>query len=288
MGFILKNDKCQFEPTLMFTHLGLKFNTREMTISLPGKKVQTIKTQATTVTLLPMYRGVMTLGLANFASMALPLARLHSQVLWFWLKQTYWPPANLFKAPLDLDLLRITPKAIQVTADLLAFQLVFGAKNAHDCLCPVVPIKKYLARIKNRKQRSEKVFVTRNLSSAMVAKWLKEMLTIANIRALGESTRKAATSYAASQGVSIMTIIENGDLAHPSTMYGYFISAYPRQVLVRSIEGTSGSIQGVNIAATATDNPVMGWGHEPHCDACPVRQRDWRYILRPLEYTFLP
>ena len=37
-GFVLGHNKCQFEPTQMFTHLGLIFNTREMTILLPGKR----------------------------------------------------------------------------------------------------------------------------------------------------------------------------------------------------------------------------------------------------------
>ena len=77
---------------------------------------------------------------------------------------------------LDWDLLRITPKAMQVTTDLVTFQPVFWAKNAQlshpygpmiilmrsedDCLCPVALIGEYLARTKNKRQRNEKLFVT--------------------------------------------------------------------------------------------------------------------------------
>ena len=35
LGFILIHDKCQFESTKLFTHLGLSFDTREMTMSYP-------------------------------------------------------------------------------------------------------------------------------------------------------------------------------------------------------------------------------------------------------------
>ena len=36
LDFILSHDKYQFESTHLFTHLGLTFNTREMTSSLQG------------------------------------------------------------------------------------------------------------------------------------------------------------------------------------------------------------------------------------------------------------
>ena len=93
------------------------------------------------------------------------------------------------------------------------------------------------------------------VSSGTTASWLKETLTIANIRASEGSTRKAAATYATSQGVSIMTIMEAGDWAHSSTMYGHYIRCLPRGVLVRILEQTSASILGVNVAMIATDNP---------------------------------
>ena len=34
LGFILSLEKCQLEPTQEFTHLGLVFNTQNMTLSL--------------------------------------------------------------------------------------------------------------------------------------------------------------------------------------------------------------------------------------------------------------
>ena len=80
----------------------------------------------------------------------------------------------------------------------------------------------------------------------------QETLTLANIRASRGSTRKAPASCAASQGASV----EAGDLVHTSTMYGHYLRYLPREVLVRIIEQTLGSIQEVNIAAVATDNPL--------------------------------
>ena len=66
------------------------------------------------------------------------------------------------------------------------------------------------------------------IPSARIASHLKETLTLANIRTPEGSTRKAATSYAANQGASIKTIIEAGDWAHTSTMYGLYIKCLPR------------------------------------------------------------
>ena len=70
------------------------------------------------------------------------------------------------KRPLDLNLVRITPGALQILEDLVTFQLVFGAKNARpnhpygtattlrqagdECLCPMRFIKEYLARTKDK------------------------------------------------------------------------------------------------------------------------------------------
>ena len=79
LGFVLSLEKCQSEPTQEFTHLGLVFNIKNMTLSLTQDKVLTIKAQAARVASSPTCRGVMRLlGLTNFASMVLPLARLHS------------------------------------------------------------------------------------------------------------------------------------------------------------------------------------------------------------------
>ena len=46
LGFALSHNKCQLEPTHVFTYLGLTLDTRKMTISLLGKKVQAIKTSS--------------------------------------------------------------------------------------------------------------------------------------------------------------------------------------------------------------------------------------------------
>ena len=43
LGFVLSLKKSQLEPTQEFTHLGLVFNTQNMTLSLPWYKVLAIK-----------------------------------------------------------------------------------------------------------------------------------------------------------------------------------------------------------------------------------------------------
>ena len=67
--------------------------------------------------------------------------------------------------------------------------------------------------------------------------------------------RTPAATYTDSQGASIRTIIEAGDWAHTSMMYGHYIRCLPREVLVRILEKTSASIQGVNVAKIATNSP---------------------------------
>ena len=58
--------------------------------------------------LLPTCRGLMRLlSLTNFASIAVPLERLHSQPLQYWLKENYKTPADLFKG------LKPNPEAAQ-------------------------------------------------------------------------------------------------------------------------------------------------------------------------------
>ena len=72
-----------------------------------------------------------------------------------------------------------------------------------------------------------------------IASWLKETLTLANIRPSRGSTRQAAATYAASQGADIRTIMETGDWAHTSTMYGHYIRCLPREDLVRILKHSS-------------------------------------------------
>ena len=97
-------------------------------------------------------------------------------------------------------------------------------RSEDECLCPVALVKEYLAKTKDREQRSEKLFVTRKIgpvisfSNAMIAKCLEKTLTLANIRASGGSTRKAVIFYPVSQGASIKTIMEAGDWVDTSTM----------------------------------------------------------------------
>ena len=141
------------------------------------------------------------------------------------------------KRPSDLNLLSINPRSMQVTADMVTYKLLFGAKNVQschpygptitlrwsedECLWPEALVRDYLTRTKDGRQRSEKLFVTRKKGvqwlptpKASISSWVKETLILANIRASGSSTRKAAMSYAASQGASIKTIMEVDDWAH--------------------------------------------------------------------------
>ena len=92
------------------------------------------------------------------------------------------------------------------------------------------------------------------VSNGTVASWLKETLNLANITVSGGSTRKVAATYGASQGASIRTIMEACDWAHTSMMHGHYIRSLPK-VLVRILEQTSASIEWVNVAKIASDNP---------------------------------
>ena len=92
-------------------------------------------------------------------------------------------------------------------------------------------------------------------SNATIASGLKDTLILASIRASEWSTKKATAAYAASQGDSIRKSKETDDRAHVCTMYGHYIRCLPREVLVRILEQTLASIQGVKVAKKATDSP---------------------------------
>ena len=83
LDFMLSLKKSQLEPTLEFAHLGFVLYTQAWAAKVASS---------------PSCRSVTRLlGLTNFASVALLLARLHSCPLQFWLKENYKTPANLFK-----------------------------------------------------------------------------------------------------------------------------------------------------------------------------------------------
>ena len=87
----------------------------------------------------------------------------------------------------DLNMLRITPKAMQITEDSVTFQLVFGAKNARqnhpygptltlrqegdECLYPMMLMKEYIVKTKDREEQSDKLFITMKY----VWQWLSQM-----------------------------------------------------------------------------------------------------------------
>ena len=114
----------------------------------------------------------------------------------------------------------------------------------------------------------ENLFITRKkglvtaISNATFVCSIKKTLTLANIMASGVSTRKITASYAVSQGASIKTIMEQGDWAHTSTMYGHSTRCLPTEVLARIIKQISGSIQEVSMATMATDKALYIWSRE--------------------------
>ena len=87
----------------------------------------------------------------------------------------------------------------------LPYDATITLRQAEDgCLCPMRLIKEYIAKTKVREDQSDKLFVTRKtgpgvaVSNGIIASWLKETLTIANIRASGESIKMVASIYVAS------------------------------------------------------------------------------------------
>ena len=91
-------DKCQFQPTQVFTYLGLTFSTRYMTVYLPLDKVQAIIVQTKKGTLITYVQECDEIAWINkFVSMAIPVARLHFHTLQFWVRMTYRSHANLCK-----------------------------------------------------------------------------------------------------------------------------------------------------------------------------------------------
>ena len=98
LSFIPSLEKCNFEPTQVFTHLGVTWNTKTMMLLLPQEKVQAIQKQARHVPRnLTCCAVQCLLGLMNFASIALLLARLQLRPLQWWLKQHYKGPSDMFK-----------------------------------------------------------------------------------------------------------------------------------------------------------------------------------------------
>ena len=164
---------------------------------------------------------------------------------------------------------------MQILEDSVTFKPVSGAKNARlnhpygptitmsqeEDECPVRVTKEYLAKTKDREDHSDKLFVSRKISPVVavcngtIASWLKETLTLVISGLPQGQPEKAGATYMASQGASIRTIMESGDWAHISMVYGHYIRYLYKEILVRILEQTSIRVQGVNIARIAKDNP---------------------------------
>ena len=82
IGFHAEPENVPAGPTEEFTNMGLMLNTKIITLLLPQDKVLTMKGQAAKVASSPTFRDVIRLlGMTNYASMELLLARLHSHPL---------------------------------------------------------------------------------------------------------------------------------------------------------------------------------------------------------------
>ncbi len=97
-GFLVSWNKCALVPSQQFTFLGLNWNTVDMTISVPEDKLEKIRDLASTCLARPKCRPVMRLlGMINYASWGIPLARLKARPIQMWLNQYYLGSQDLFK-----------------------------------------------------------------------------------------------------------------------------------------------------------------------------------------------
>ena len=99
VGFVLSLETCHLEPTQEFTHLGLVFNTQNMTLSLPQDKVLTIKAQTAKEASSPTCKGVMRLlGLTNFFwQHGTTTSKITFSSHQYWIKENYQTPVDVFK-----------------------------------------------------------------------------------------------------------------------------------------------------------------------------------------------
>lgn len=100
LGFSISWEKTNLSPSQEFTYLGLCWNTKDLTVSLPSDKRRHLRATAavlqrsrhTTARKLMQF-----LGRANFAAYAIPLARLHYRELQRELRAVYKQPRDLKK-----------------------------------------------------------------------------------------------------------------------------------------------------------------------------------------------
>ena len=98
LGSSLNWEKSDLTPRREFTYLGLQWNTRDLTVSLPREKTDEIGALAGRLLSRPraMARQLLTfLGKPAFAAYAVPLARLHTRELQGALRSVYKHPRDM-------------------------------------------------------------------------------------------------------------------------------------------------------------------------------------------------
>ena len=100
LGFTLNWPKCKLSPDQIFQYLGLIWNTQSLTVCLTEEKQRDIQQMASELLQaksLTARRIMQFLGKTVFASIAVPLARLHRRQLQAVLLREYRHPRDLYK-----------------------------------------------------------------------------------------------------------------------------------------------------------------------------------------------
>ena len=98
LGFKISYEKSQLIPVQKFQHLGLIWDTQNMTTSLPQDKIEKIQDKAKEILKNPTPRRIMQiLGQINFAAQGMQFAKLRSRPLQFWLQKCLKGPSSLFQ-----------------------------------------------------------------------------------------------------------------------------------------------------------------------------------------------
>ena len=93
--------------------------------------------------------------------------------------------------------------------------LVIDSFDQDLTLCPVFHLKAYMDRVKLIRT-TDKLFVILKApysaaATSTIARWLADIITLSGQEGSGGSTRAVSSSYAASQGASITSVLAAGD-----------------------------------------------------------------------------
>ena len=100
LGFSLNWEKSQLTPRQRFIYLGLQWDSRDLSVSLPGDKREELRAMADNLLRRPTVsaRQLMSfLGKTTFVAYAVPLARLHTRELQKALRSVYKKPTDICK-----------------------------------------------------------------------------------------------------------------------------------------------------------------------------------------------